>query len=62
MLKNILDLGGAQELSENEQKEITGGLKHTCGGSGWCRESSDCLEPFLGTAICINQCCAYVLV
>ncbi len=28
MLKNILNLDGAQQLSKNEQKEINGGLRY----------------------------------
>ncbi len=30
MLKNILKLNGAQELSENEQKKVNGGLPMAC--------------------------------
>ena len=30
MLKNILNLEGAQQLSNNEQKEINGGLPVEC--------------------------------
>ena len=35
MLKNILNLDGAQKLSKNEQKEIKGGIRQTpvCGGA-----------------------------
>ena len=33
MLKNILKLDGAQQLSKNEQKEINGGLTPTTGCS-----------------------------
>lgn len=31
MLKNILNLKGAQQLSNNEQKEINGGAPQWCG-------------------------------
>lgn len=30
MLKNILNLEGAQQISNNEQKTITGGLPYYC--------------------------------
>jgi len=30
MLKNILKLDGAQQLSKNEQKEINGGIGEKC--------------------------------
>jgi len=41
MLKNILKLDGAQELSKNEQKAINGGL--ACGSyDGHCPSGSHC--------------------
>lgn len=59
MLKNISNLKGAQELSRNEQKEINGGLKHTCRNGLWCREDADCLPEFGGPSVfCVNQCCS----
>ena len=30
MLKNILELKGAQKMSKNEQKEISGGITQAC--------------------------------
>ena len=30
MLKNILNLNGAQEISKNEQKSINGGITRQC--------------------------------
>ncbi|WP_310555798.1 hypothetical protein [Flavobacterium sp.] len=46
MLKNILKLNGAQQLSKNEQKSINGGLR-ACGpggtcGAGFCCSGSVC--------------------
>ena len=60
MLKNILNLEGAQKLTNNEQKEINGGLKHTCKGGGmWCSVDADCLPELPGvTVVCFQQCCA----
>lgn len=64
MLKNILNLGGAQELSKNEQKEIIGGLKHTCSNSLWCTFDRDCLPEVGGgsAGVCLNQCCVYEVI
>jgi hypothetical protein len=40
MLKNILKLEGAQELSKNEQKSLIGGIIKTCpAGTHQCEES-----------------------
>ncbi len=33
MLKNILNLDGAQQLSKNDQKEIIGGVPYSCSTS-----------------------------
>ena len=38
MLKNILNLEGAQKLSNNEQKSINGGRKQCVGPDGLCKE------------------------
>ncbi|SHI34326.1 hypothetical protein [Flavobacterium terrae] len=48
MLKNILNLEGAQALSKNEQKSVKGGLK-------------DCIDPMTGqcryySLACANPC------
>jgi hypothetical protein len=40
MLKNILKLQGAQELTKNEQKSISGGTKICC---EWCFDGT-CLD------------------
>ncbi|MES2862495.1 MAG: hypothetical protein V4666_00100 [Bacteroidota bacterium] len=56
MLKNILNLKGAQKLSKNEQKEISGGKKlyrGTCelpeGGSTIiCPEGTVCVDTQYG--------------
>jgi len=45
MLKNILKLQGAQELTKNEQKSIKGGLK-------------DCIDPNTNTCKYISLNCA----
>ena len=51
MLKNILNLNGAQELSKNEQGAIhgSGPLTQTCGscGSG-CLPTETCVQIFCG--------------
>ncbi|MFV8347629.1 hypothetical protein [Flavobacterium sp. ZB4P13] len=46
MLKNILNLEGAQKLTKNEQKEINGGTG--------CSEYSICYEMDM---ICVNGMC-----
>ena len=48
MLKNILNLNGAQKLSDKEQKSINGGLR-------------DCIDPMTGlckyySLACANPC------
>lgn len=51
MLKNILNLEGAQQLSKNEQSSINGGklacrtgcYSHDVGDT--CHNHSDCTEP-----------------
>lgn len=57
MLKNILNLDGAQKLTKNEQKEITGGTvvnPDTCAGKrtgelctsyGWVCCNRVCVDP-----------------
>ncbi len=53
MLKNILKLDGAQQLSKNEQKEINGGRPFPC------RYDSDCTAtPPAGTIYrCVRGTC-----
>lgn len=52
MLKNILNLDGAQQLSKNEQKEINGGLKiyrGTCVSENViCPEDTVCVDTQYG--------------
>lgn len=47
MLKNILNLEGAQKLTKNEQKSIKGGVFRECicpdGTSGGFMSSKDCV-------------------
>ncbi|WP_164974437.1 hypothetical protein [Flavobacterium amnicola] len=46
MLKNILNLDGAQQLSNNEQKEINGGLRiyRSCeDATAICPEGKECI-------------------
>ena len=49
MLKNILNLKGAQQLSKKEQSSINGGLafcKYCNGGQGGaCNGSGVCVDP-----------------
>jgi hypothetical protein len=51
MLKNILNLDGAQQLSKNEQKEINGGLKMYRGTCEYnnviCPEGTHCVDTTL---------------
>ncbi len=48
MLKNILNLDGAQQLSKNEQKSISGGLipdlSNLCGAKTFRSVKSQCLS------------------
>lgn len=60
MLKNILDLEGAQELSNTDKKNIMGGIKKPpldCGGVGFVTSESSCLS--LGYAWEIATGCCY---
>lgn len=55
MLKNILNLSGAQEINKNEQKKISGGFgRGGCTGSG----SRCCVQTqwgeFCDAGRCIN--------
>lgn len=44
MLKNILNLEGAQQLSNNEQKEINGGKPApSCQEGGYATDRNSCL-------------------
>ena len=45
MLKNILNLDGAEALSKNEQKALKGGLK-------------DCIDPMTGVCRYYSLACA----
>ncbi len=45
MLKNILKLNGAQQLSKNEQKSINGGLAHCPPPGGVCGPGYCCSAP-----------------
>jgi hypothetical protein len=49
MLKNILNLDGAQQLSKNEQKTISGGITRA---QLQCIESSGCYST---TGFCITN-------
>ena len=53
MLKNILELEGAQKLTSNEQKNINGGVIYAC------KVDSDCIKarPIGYTYVCINGGC-----
>jgi hypothetical protein len=58
MLKNILNLNGAQKLSKNEQKEINGGI---CRGQVLvsCSVKTDCLDgggAWLGANVNCGRC------
>lgn len=44
MLKNILDLNGAQELTSNEQKTINGGIPQGC-KQAWLNEDGTTCGP-----------------
>lgn len=58
MLKNILNLEGAQQLTNNEQKELNGGLKHVCkGGATWCDTNGAMCNEF---SMCVNGCCQVI--
>ena len=45
MLKNILNIGGAQQITKSEQKEINGGITPTtgCRVGGWRSTLNACL-------------------
>lgn len=54
MLKNILKLSGAQELSKNQQKSINGGRPPGCQGT----DVTNCGTPPAGTIYrCIGGTC-----
>ena len=58
MLKNILKLDGAQQLSKNEQKEISGGRPIICMINGVCtRYSSACMESACKAEVIICPIC-----
>jgi len=50
MLKNILKLEGAQELSKNEQKSISGGL--ACNIDGRCPSGTVCCNNEMWANLC----------
>jgi len=56
MLKNILNLEGAQQLSKNEQSSINGGKT-----SYWCEDPKNNFKQCGGTSdyICMNGVCTY---
>ena len=55
MLKNILKLDGAQQLSKNEQKSINGGFikAYTCKDLA-CPANTHC-ELLLGGPVCLGE-------
>ena len=55
MLKNILKLDGAQQLSKNEQKEINGGAPVWCGYCQ-CPENVKVFACGNGPSVCVNAC------
>ena len=56
MLKNILKLDGAQQLSKKDQKSINGGLVHNCSrGTTWCGVTGGALCA--ANSPCVNGCC-----
>lgn len=62
MLKNILNLNGAQELSKSEQTSINGGGSSRCVYNATCagQPGTDgfCCTDHLGQRrTCINSCC-----
>lgn len=57
MLKNILKLDGAQQLSKNEQKSINGGRAYCNNGAGiYCPEGQCCSNSVRGgtCSFCIS--------
>jgi hypothetical protein len=50
MLKKILKLEGAQELTRSEQKTIQGG--RACDQGGWCPTGSKCVSDCRFDEIC----------
>ncbi|MET3017808.1 hypothetical protein [Flavobacterium hydatis] len=50
MLKKILKLEGAQQLTRSEQKIIKGGL--ACGVDGYCPGASKCVTDCKFSGIC----------
>jgi hypothetical protein len=58
MLKNILNLEGAQKLTNAEQKEINGGITPNCGVGGFKSSISSCL-CYNGTYNPQTQSCSY---
>ena len=51
MLKNILKLEGAQELTKNEQKSIKGGLACRT-DDGWCPSGTICCYNDMYDGLC----------
>ncbi len=45
MLKQILNLNGAQKLTKSEQNEILGGKLKPGGGGGCCNPTYSCCVP-----------------
>ncbi|CAM4424854.1 hypothetical protein [Flavobacterium terrigena] len=62
MLKNILKLDGAQQLSKNEQKEISGGITKQCldaysNGCDRTITAVDCFSLYEGVYNSTCKCC-----
>ncbi len=62
MLKNILNLDGAQPLSKNEQKSINGGITKECADaySNGCNRTIsavDCFNIYEGVYNTACKCC-----
>lgn len=60
MLKNILKIEGAQQLSNNEQKEINGGKlpPKSCGSGGTVSNVNNCLCQGSGVYSYTTQTCS----
>ncbi|HKX86817.1 MAG TPA: hypothetical protein VJL37_09090 [Flavobacterium sp.] len=61
MLKNILNLKGAQQLSNNEQKEIGGGAPPIGGDIITCPRCADGTPPAYPTGT-VSQCKWYCII
>ncbi|KIC03750.1 hypothetical protein B8T70_14290 [Flavobacterium sp. AJR] len=52
MLKKILKLEGAQELTRSEQKTIDGGINIECSPTGVCSGSTKCVFDCKPVGVC----------